>query len=40
MNENLELPVQDVRDACAEEIGHMKEKVFKVVKKKECYEKI
>jgi hypothetical protein len=39
VNANLELSVEDVKDARAEEMGHMKAKVFKIAKKKECYEK-
>ena len=36
---NMELPVDKVREARAEEMGHMKEKVFEIATKRECWEK-
>ena len=38
-NKNIELPIKDVKEARAEEMGHMKGKVFKIATKSECYER-
>ena len=39
VNANAELPIKEVKDARIEEMGHIKEKVFEIVKRKESYEK-
>ena len=36
---NMELPIKEVRAARAEEMAHMKGKIFKVVPRSECYDR-